>query len=161
MTTNEPTEQPADQEQSPCSHAGPEMVAVEGGKPYTLTGHAKMAKECERLEAPAYTPGPWTWWDSCSWRRLGTADQSTLIMEPTIDRSDNHPNLCFRNGGYRGPDATLMKAAPEMFEALIEVNEFLADLAQRGCVKDGVEGLNDWCRVQLKVSDAIRAAEVV
>lgn len=58
-------------------------------------------------------------------------------------------------------NARLMAAAPEMLDALREANEFLADLAKRGRVKDAPEGLNDWCRVQSKVSDAIRATQVV
>ena len=64
-----------------------------------------------------HTPGPWMWWTSCSWRRLGTADQSTLIMTPLRD-SDGHPNLRFANGGSDGPDDRLIAAAPELLEAL-------------------------------------------
>ena len=63
-----------------------------------------------------HTPGPWMWWDSCSWRRLGSEDQSTCIMQP-ITLHDGQPDLYFRNGGYTGPDASLIKAAPDLMEA--------------------------------------------
>ena len=69
------------------------------------------------LNMTQHTPGPWMWWDSCSWRRLGTADQSTHIMEPIVQK-DGHPDLHFHNGGYRGPDARLIAAAPEMHGVL-------------------------------------------
>ena len=74
---------------------------------------------------PPWTPGPWMWWDSCSWRRLGTEDQSTKIMVPITQSSDRHPDLSFPNGGYLGPDACLLKAAPDLAEALIAAKEHL------------------------------------
>lgn len=76
-------------------------------------------------EQNKHTPGPWMWWDSCSWRRLGTDDQSTLIMSPTLQQSDGHPDLYFPNGGYQGPDASLIAAAPDLLEALQYARRFL------------------------------------
>ncbi len=81
----------------------------------------RLSEIRKRLEAA--TPGPWMWWTSCSWRRLGTEDQSTTIMEPITQQCDNHPDLYFRNGGYRGPDATFIANAPTDIAYLLRVIE--------------------------------------
>lgn len=65
-----------------------------------------------------HTPGPWSLWTSCSWRRFGN-DRGELVCEPTT-QSDGHPDLYFRNGGQDGPDASLIAAAPDLLTAAIE-----------------------------------------
>lgn len=55
-------------------------------------------------------------WTSNSWRRIGTADQSTLVCAPTT-QPDGHPDLWLPNGGEDGPDARLIIAAPRLFRA--------------------------------------------
>lgn len=42
------------------------------------------------------TPGKWTWWTSCSWRRLRAEmpDGKTLdVIQPCVARYDGHPDL--------------------------------------------------------------------
>ena len=63
------------------------------------------------------TPGPWEVWTSCSWRRICRPD-GTPVLTPTIQRVDNHPDLEFANGGFDGPDAHLVCAAPDLLAAL-------------------------------------------
>jgi hypothetical protein len=65
----------------------------------------------------AFTPGPWIVATSCSWRRIINA-RGDGVCVPTIQHSDNHPDLHFPNGGESGPDARLIAAAPELYEAL-------------------------------------------
>jgi hypothetical protein len=64
-----------------------------------------------------HTPGPWSWWDSCSFRRLSAKNDGD-VMHAVIQRGDGHPDVHFPNGGYKGPDASLIAAAPELLEAL-------------------------------------------
>ncbi len=76
-----------------------------------------------------HTPGPWSVWTSCSWRRIGSRDHG-LVCEPIVQHPDNHPDLYFRNGGADGPDARLIAAAPDLLEALAECGlqiEYLHD----------------------------------
>lgn len=65
-----------------------------------------------------FTPGPWFWQTSCSWRRLGTHEGDGIVLCPVKDRSDGHPNLYFKNGGDEGPDANLIAEAPALYGAL-------------------------------------------
>lgn len=65
----------------------------------------------------ASTPGPWEVWTSCSWRRIGS-HAGKMVCEPITQRSDNHPDLYFPNGGANGPDARLICAAPELLDTV-------------------------------------------
>lgn len=71
-------------------------------------------------ERAQHTPGPWKWWTSCSYRRLGSeaTRRDGDVLHAVIQRSDNHPDVHFPNGGVNGPDARLIAAAPELLEAL-------------------------------------------
>lgn len=69
-----------------------------------------------------FTPGPWTLATSCSWRRIIGPEDEPVVM-PTIQRSDNHPDLSIREA-----DANLILAAPEMYEALVPFANFACDL---------------------------------
>ena len=48
-------------------------------------------KELRKL-LDAATPGPWELWTSCSWRRF-CGPRGSMVIEPVIQRSDNHPDL--------------------------------------------------------------------
>lgn len=54
----------------------------------------EIKERCEKA-----TKGPWSLWTSCSWRRIGSEDPESYgtVIEPTIQHSDNHPDLYFRN----------------------------------------------------------------
>lgn len=65
-----------------------------------------------------FTPGPWSIWTSCSWRRIGNPRTGQLVCEPIVQRFDKHPDLHFHNGGPEGPDAHLISSAPDLYEAL-------------------------------------------
>ncbi len=62
-----------------------------------------------------HTPGPWIIATSNSYRRI-LSERHVGVCEP-ITQSDGHPDLHFRNGGFNGPDARLIAAAPELLEA--------------------------------------------
>lgn len=64
-----------------------------------------------------HTPGPWLVATSCSWRRIVSRDHGP-VCEPIVQHPDNHPDLFFRNGGEDGPDACLIAASPDLFDAL-------------------------------------------
>lgn len=67
-----------------------------------------------------HTPGPWRLWTSNSFRRI-SSDASGAdgdVLHAVVQCSDGHPDLCFPNGGFNGPDARLIAAAPELLEAL-------------------------------------------
>ena len=67
-----------------------------------------------------HTPGPWSWWTSCSFRRLSARNDGD-VLHAVIQRSDGHPDIRFPNGGPEGPDARLIAAAPDLLEALREL----------------------------------------
>ena len=64
-----------------------------------------------------HTKGPWQIQTSCSYRRIGNNEGDGNVCYPTNQR-DGHPDLCFPNGGFNGPDARLIAAAPDLLEAL-------------------------------------------
>lgn len=70
----------------------------------------------------AWTPGPWKWWTSNSWRRLKRDDRGITqnVLEPYVCR-DGCPDLSVSDA-----DMALIAAAPELFEAL----EAVLDCAQ-------------------------------
>lgn len=76
--------------------------------------------------AETFTPGPWEMWTSNSWRRIRTINGS--VCEP-ITQSDGHPDLLFQNGGPDGPDARLMLAAPDLYEALTDLLALFDEVA--------------------------------
>lgn len=67
-----------------------------------------------------HSPGPWQMATSCSFRRIIDASGREIIGG-AVQRSDGHPDLYFANGGYEGPDARLVLAAPELLEALADL----------------------------------------
>lgn len=78
-------------------------------------------------EETKFTPGPWKWWTSCSFRRLSSerTGRDGDVLHAVVQGSDGHPDIRLPNGGADGPDAALIAAAPELYEA--------ADRAQCGC----------------------------
>src|SRR5690242_16521016 len=69
----------------------------------------ELLKICESA-----TPGPWLLWDSNSWRRIGRADQTTIVVEPITQR-EGHPDLQFRHDA----DAELIVAAGSFFRSAL------------------------------------------
>lgn len=72
--------------------------------PDTLTTADGRTVPLDGLEAAARaaTPGPWMWFNGCSWWRLGTAyvhkgelipGKHDAVLCPTKDRHDGHPDL--------------------------------------------------------------------
>lgn len=64
-----------------------------------------------------HTPGPWLLATSCSWRRF-VSERGEAVVTPTIQHSDNHPDLIVSRA-----DAALIEAAPELLEALQELHD--------------------------------------
>ncbi len=85
------------------------------------------------MDKQTHTPGPWSVWTSCSWRRIGNRE-GVLVCEPIVQRGDNHPDLFFRNGGPDGPDARLIAAAPTMLAALLAIDSEGKDANRDGGV---------------------------
>lgn len=81
-----------------------------------------------------FTPGPWEIWTSCSFRRISSkaTGKDGDVLHAVIQRSDGHPDLCFPNGGFTGPDARLIAAAPELLEALQALFDDYKALADSG-----------------------------
>ena len=68
------------------------------------------------MSEPKWTPGPWRWWTSNSWRRLSSDHrnhpQDGGVLCPTVSRSDGHPDLIVSDA-----DMALIAAAPDLYEA--------------------------------------------
>lgn len=73
-----------------------------------------MSAALRELLAKA-TPGPWELATSCSWRRIVTTHGRAVIV-PTIQRSDNHPDL---DCGTDYVNAELAVAAVNALPALL------------------------------------------
>jgi len=71
----------------------------------------------------AFTPGPWKWWTSNSWRRLKRDDLGITqnVLEPYVAR-DGHPDLTVNEA-----DMALIAAAPLMYEALLAADGHLQE----------------------------------
>jgi hypothetical protein len=65
-----------------------------------------------------HTPGPWRIWTSNSFRRISSdaTGHDGDVLHAVVQR-DGHPDLHFPNGGFEGPDARLIAAAPDLLEA--------------------------------------------
>lgn len=70
-------------------------------------------------ETPKFTPGPWQWWTSNSWRRLtahnklgGQYEREGNVLCPVVAR-DGHPDL-----NVTDADMALIAAAPELYDVL-------------------------------------------
>lgn len=88
----------------------------------------------------AHTPGPWFWQSSNSWRRLGNHDGDGNVMYPT-KQSDGWPDVSFPNGGFDGPDARLIAAAPDLLAALQRAERCIrgyTESSKRECDLDGI-----------------------
>lgn len=66
------------------------------------------------MSGTKWTPGPWQWWTSCSWRRLhGPANKAGCwVLNPTV-QSDGQPDITVSEA-----DMNLIAAAPALYEAL-------------------------------------------
>jgi hypothetical protein len=62
-----------------------------------------------------HTPGPWEMWTSNSFRRISGPDgRDGGVLCAITQCRHGHPDLHFGNGGFNGPDARLILAAPEL-----------------------------------------------
>lgn len=95
----------------------------------------------------AASPGPWHWWTSNSWRRLGTPDRDGIILCPHVNPSDKHPDLTvstedmaliesLRNGA---PD--LLRAARERDELVGVLRDVMTHRAPTRCHNDACTAL--------------------
>jgi hypothetical protein len=91
----------------------------------------KSAETASPAHKSGHSPGPWQMATSCSFRRILDA-HGREIIGGAVQRSDNHPDLYFANGGYEGPDAALILAAPELFTALECLLEHYTQLVNCG-----------------------------
>jgi hypothetical protein len=69
-------------------------------------------------EHTPWTPGPWEWWTSCSWKRLRSnlgGGKAVSVLEPYVCE-DGHPDVSINNR-----DMALIAAAPLLAEALTEI----------------------------------------
>lgn len=78
------------------------------------------------MSEPMHTPGPWMIATSNRWRRL-ISESHGAVCVATNHISDGHPDLHFCNGGFNGPDAHLIAAAPDLLEACEHVIKCLGD----------------------------------
>lgn len=84
---------------------------------------------------PKWTPGPWKWWTSNSWRRLkrDACGVTQSVLEPYVCK-DGHPDCSVSDA-----DMDLMAAAPELYEAALNAEQTIADFI--GMYGDGGAGL--------------------
>ncbi len=65
----------------------------------------------------SFTPGPWKWWTSNSWRRLSSDHhdhpQDGGVLCPCVSPSDGYPDCIVKDA-----DMALIAAAPELYDAL-------------------------------------------
>lgn len=100
-----------------------------------------------------FTPGPWSVWTSNSYRRIGSDSTGVEVCYGAVQR-DGHPDLCFPNGGFTGPDARLIAAAPELLEAL---RDMLSGWNYIRSMHGDLYGVG-WDRAQGKAESAIAKA---
>lgn len=100
----------------------------------------------------SFTPGPWKWWTSNSWRRLKRDDRDAEnVLEPTVCRSDNHPDLIVNEANM-----ALIAAAPDLY---IEGEQSAETLEEMGKIfrGKGFPGCGDICDLQAKQQRAALA----
>jgi hypothetical protein len=91
-----------------------------------MTLHSEAVKEIDLDALRGHTPGPWTWWTSCSFRRLSARGDGDVLC--AVTQSDGHPDVFLKNGGWEGPDGLLIAAAPDLFS---ECERLRAELTAR------------------------------
>jgi hypothetical protein len=109
-------------------------------------------------ETPKFTPGPWKWWTSNSWRRLtahngpgGQYIREGDVLCP-VKASDGHPDCSISQA-----DMDLIAAAPELYEAL---KGFAAAIRAGMAATEGSEAEDiaaDLSLAALEVADAALA----
>ena len=80
----------------------------------------------------AATPGPWEWWTSNSFRRLSSnATRKDGDVMYGVAQRDGHGDVVLPNGGWDGPDAKLIAAAPDLAAEVLRLREQVAAQAER------------------------------
>jgi hypothetical protein len=77
------------------------------------------------MSEPKWTPGPWRWWTSNSWRRLSSDHrdypQDGGVLCPCVSRDDGHPDCIVKDA-----DMALIAAAPDLYDALFVLMNYTA-----------------------------------
>ena len=80
----------------------------------------------------AATPGPWEWWTSNSFRRLSSnATRKDGDVMYGVAQRDGHGDVVLPNGGWDGPDAKLIAAAPDLAAEVLRLREHIAAQVER------------------------------
>ena len=76
-----------------------------------------------KTQMHSFTPGPWKWWTSNSWRRLKRGDprNDQNVLYPFVAR-DGHPDLSVNEA-----DMALIAAAPDVYKALVAAEDHLKE----------------------------------
>ena len=75
----------------------------------------------------AATPGPWEWWTSNSFRRLSSnATRKDGDVMYGVAQRDGNGDVVLPNGGWDGPDAKLIAAAPDLAAEVLRLREQVA-----------------------------------
>jgi hypothetical protein len=83
----------------------------------------------------AFTPGPWRWWTSNSWRRLTSEARDRNrpdggVLCP-ITLRDGHPDCAVSEA-----DMALIAAAPDLYEALYQCETVMMIVQPRSHTKE-------------------------
>ena len=107
----------------------------------------------------AATPGPWEWWTSNSFRRLSSnATRKDGDVMYGVAQRDGHGDVVLPNGGWDGPDAKLIAAAPDLAAEVLRLRSEIATArrdgaaAMREAAIRAAEGRQQW-----QLSASIRA----
>lgn len=67
--------------------------------------------------ASDFTPGPWKWWTSNSWKRLMAewGGHTQPVIEPTV-APDGHPDCIVSEA-----DMALLQTAPDLYKVLEQI----------------------------------------
>ena len=85
-----------------------------------------MKDEELRALLAAATPGPWEWWTSNSFRRLSSnATRKDGDVMHGVAQRDGHGDVVLPNGGWDGPDAKLIAAAPDLAAEVLRLRAAL------------------------------------
>lgn len=91
-----------------------------------------------------FTPGPWIWHTSNSWKRLKRDDRtSTNVLEPFVHWRDQHPDCTVDEA-----DMALIAASPDLYDALLAAQEELRLIR----MKDTAAVYNPTVRIQIELA---------
>lgn len=109
--------------------------------PSPLPGNRCPSAEQYEALLEGTTPGPWEMWTSNSFRRISQKHGKDGGVLCAVKHNDGCADLHFGNGGYEGPDARLMLAAPDLARAAASLARENAELR-----KWRDDEVHDWVR---------------